>query len=372
MGRRQDAGRERAMSAGILFCGPIPAPEAPAVGGYEACNRRTIAALRQAGALVHELHYPQPRGGKLAKLRGYGAGFLALRRQIAATPGAIFHLTGLYKHFALAEILLLRQARRHGLRTVYDIRAGAMHKHYARLGPLYRWLFRRLLRSADQVMVEGTDYEAFVQQVTGKPAFYLPNHINAAGIPPRAPEQPAVLRLIYVGRVNLEKGVETALQTAAALRSRGLACELAIAGPAEPALQQRLQADYGASGAQWLGALTAAQVLEQLGQSHIFLFATRHAGEGHSNALTEAMAMGCVPVATDNGFNRSVIGDTGRILPLSAPAADYADAIEALWRGGAWPALSAAAQARTKLLFSTEQAVARLQDRYQHLLKAPL
>jgi glycosyltransferase involved in cell wall biosynthesis len=357
------------MSETVLFCGPIPLPDAIPVGGYEACNRRTIAALRGAGVQVRELHYPQPRGGKLAKLYGYVRGYLDLLTQIGQTPGQLFHLTGLYKHFALGELLLMRAARRHGLRTIYDVRAGSMHKHYARLGPLYRWLFRRLLRSADLVMIEGTDYAPFVQQVTGAAPFYLPNHIEAAGMPARAPLDEAPLRLIYVGRVTLEKGVELALQSTRLLQQRGLDCTMAVAGPADAALLARLQADYRDCPVQWLGSLPAADVLQRLGHSHLFLFPTRHPGEGHSNALTEAMAMGCVPVAADNGFNRSVIGPAGVVLPLTADASAYADAIETLWRQRRWPALSQAAMARTQTLFSTEQAVARLGAAYRELLK---
>lgn len=364
------------MSATILFCGPIPLPGATPVGGYEACNRRTIDALRAGGTTVHELYYPQPRGGALAKLRGYLGGFAALRRQIASmsTPAPqakVLHLTGLYKHFALGEILLLRQARKHGVKTIYDIRAGSMHKHYARLGPLYRWLFRRLLRSADQIMVEGMDYAPFVAQTTGGAAFYLPNHIDTSRLPPRAAGSAAPLRLVYVGRVNLEKGVATALQTAQLLQAQGVDCEIAIIGPGEAQLIADLRSEYACVGAQWLGSLPSAQVLEALGRSHIFIFPTRHHGEGHSNALTEAMAMGCVPVATDNGFNRSVIGPAGVVVPYDAKADAYADAIAALWQAGRWPELSGAAMQRTRQLFSTEQAIARLADAYQDLLKAP-
>lgn len=355
----------------ILFCGPIPGPAQAPAGGYEACNRRTIDALREHGAQVRELPYPQPDGGKLAKLRGYVGGFLALRRQIGRGAGQVFHLTGLYKQFVPAELLLLLRARRRGWRTVYDVRAGSMHLHYARLGPVYRLLFRLLLRSADQVMIEGMDYAPFVQQVTGRQAFYLPNHIKMTDIPARTMAADDVLRLIYVGRVNLEKGVATALATAQRLQELGQRCELVVAGPAEPALLAQLRADYPHSPVQWLGSLTSAQVLAELGKAHVFLFPTRHSGEGHSNALTEAMAMGCVPLASDNGFNRSVIGDTGRVLPMQATADQYAEAAMALWRGGAWPALSQAARARAASLFSTEQAVSRLQAAYQQLLKAP-
>lgn len=352
----------------ILFCGPIPLAGATPHGGYEACNRRTIDALRGNGVTVSEHYYPQPKGGAAAKLRGYLGGFRDLLRRIPAEPGDIYHLTGLYKHFVLAEWLLLRRARRQRLKVVYDVRAGSMYKHYARLGPLYRWLFRSALRAADVVMVEGTDYDPFVREVTGRGAFYLPNHIPLHSMPPRGPADNGVLRLVYVGRVNLEKGVETALQVFTALKAGGVACELTIAGPGDAALVARLQAQY--PGANWSGPIPSDQVLALLGRSHVFLFPTRHPGEGHSNALTEAMAMGCVPVATDNGFNKSVIGPAGIVLPLDAPATAYADSIRAMWERDGWTALSGAAAARTRELFSTEQAVTRLQGAYATLLKA--
>jgi len=350
------------MSLTVLFCGPIALEGVPPVGGYEACNVRTITALRAKGVSIAEQYYPQPRGGAGAKLRGYLGGFLGLLRSMSRTRGDVFHLTGLYKHFALPELLLLRRARALGLKTVYDVRAGSMYRHYARLGPVYRWLFRALLRSADVVMIEGQDYDRFVRDVTGKPAFYLPNHLPTD----RQPGEP--LRLLYVGRITLDKGVETALQTAQALRAAGIACEIAVAGGGDPALLQRLRDTYPF--AIWLGSLTSDAVLAELGRSHIFLFATRHTGEGHSNALTEAMAMGCVPVASDNGFNKSVIGPAGRVLPLAAEAPDYAGAIQQLWQGGEWPALSAAAADRARGLFSTDQAVDRLIGAYNSLMES--
>jgi len=40
-------------------------------------------------------------------------------------------------------------------------------------------------------------------------------------------------------------------------------------------------------------------------------------GEGHSNALTEAMDAGLVPICSDHGFNRDVIGNCGFLLPAT-------------------------------------------------------
>ena len=42
--------------------------------------------------------------------------------------------------------------------------------------------------------------------------------------------------------------------------------------------------------------------------SHFFLFPSQNKFEGHSNALTEAMAFGLVPITSNYGFNKTVVG----------------------------------------------------------------
>jgi glycosyltransferase involved in cell wall biosynthesis len=353
----------------IMFCGPIPLPGNAPGGGYEASNSRTIAALRAAGSSVTELRYPQPTGGKVAKLKGYWQGFGQLLKTISnAPPDNLLHVTGLYKQFVIPEILLLKQARRRGVATVYDIRAGSMFKHYRRLGPVYRYLFRLALRSADMVMIEGQEYASFVEQQTGAKPFYLPNHVSVdeSAIQTRADAKP---RLVYVGRITVEKGIETILEAARLLAKNGLNCEVAIAGPGDASLLARLKAEYSDLGIEWLGSLQSMAVLAQFGRAHFFMFPTRHSGEGHSNALTEAMAMGCVPLVSENGFNRSVVGDAGRVLALDAKAEAYAAEVLALWEGGRYAALSTLAANRARELFSTEQVVKRLQLVYADIQK---
>jgi glycosyltransferase involved in cell wall biosynthesis len=62
---------------------------------------------------------------------------------------------------------------------------------------------------------------------------------------------------------------------------------------------------------------------EHLADKHFYVFPTTEPREGHSNALTEAMAWGLIPVATDIGFNRAIVGDDMLIVKqLSAKAFD--------------------------------------------------
>lgn len=346
----------------------VPEGQAPN-GGYAAANARTLATLRGQGCPVQGLPYPIPSGGGLQKLRGYVQGFRQLLAQLSTLPPGVFHVTGLYKQFVLPELLLLRKARRLGFKTVYDIRAGSMQLHYRRLGAVYRWLFRAVLRSADRVMVEGREYDDFVKSVTGRSPFYFPNHIDLDASPARVPRSAeAAPVLIYVGRVTLDKGLVPLLDAARALGQGGVKPEVWIVGPADAGLQSELQARYPDVGAQWMGSKPSHEVLALLTRAHFFVFASRHSGEGHSNALTEAMSAGCVPVVSRNGFNASVVGDAGAVLTLTADGAAYAAEIRQLWtEAGRWEALSARSRARASELFNSKAVIGSLQTEYRRL-----
>jgi glycosyltransferase involved in cell wall biosynthesis len=58
---------------------------------------------------------------------------------------------------------------------------------------------------------------------------------------------------------------------------------------------------------------------EHLADKHFYLFPTTEPREGHSNALTEAMAWGLIPVATDMGFNRAIVGEDMLIIKQLSP-----------------------------------------------------
>lgn len=358
------------MNKPIYLCGPLAPPGQAPNGGYAAANARTIATLETMGQDVVAMPYPQPTGRGLVKLTGYVAGFRRLLLQLAQQPPGVLHITGLYKQFILPELLLLHKARGLGYATVYDIRAGSMLRYYQNLGPVYRRLFDAALRIADRVMIEGLEYGDFVRQRTEREPFYFPNHIDTSHVAPRRTNDVAAGPvLIYAGRVTREKGIETLMAAAALLVRDGQPCSVMIVGPAEPELQATLQARYGAVSAQWLGSRSSADVLQLCAGAHFFVFPTRHSGEGHSNALTEAMSKGCVPIASRNGFNASVIDDAGVVLPLEAEPEAYAAAVLALWSSGLWQEYSARARSRAQQCFDSRKAVGRLLSEYQELMR---
>jgi glycosyltransferase involved in cell wall biosynthesis len=87
-------------------------------------------------------------------------------------------------------------------------------------------------------------------------------------------------------------------------------------------------------------------------------------GEGFPNVLGEAMACGIPCVSTDVGDARSIVADTGLVVPAHDPAALAHAIIDLIDRGpAARELLGRAARARVE----TEYSLARIVDRYTAL-----
>lgn len=173
---------------------------------------------------------------------------------------------------------------------------------------------------------------------------------NAVDVPPepfrRAPRDPAQpLRLLFLGRIeNASKGVFLLPRIMAALADRHVRLDIAGTGPDEAALRRRC-ASLGER-VRFLGAIPADRVADVMAEHDVLLFPSYFEGLGLS--LAEAMASGCVPVASRiAGVTDFVVADgmTGLLHPIG----DVAAAARAVRRLENAPALldrlSAAARA---------------------------
>lgn len=358
----------------IAYCGPIAQPGQPARGGYESANRRLIDDLRLRGVDVLELSYPIARGGTAAKAGAYALGFVGIAAEMLQQRRRfdIFHLTPLYRHFLYGEAMLCALARRLGKRVVFDIRAGSFMRHYESRSALYRTTADALMRRADALAVEGLEVVSFADARHEGPILYLPNYYTPhSGDVAAAPRDDTPIRLIFLGRVVPEKGIETALATADALKVAGLSVHLDVVGDGEASYIEALAERTKDHPVSWHGPLAPDAVRRHLAAAHFFIFPTRHPGEGHSNALTEAMAQGVVPICSENGFNRSVVADTGAVLPLDAAPSDYANALAEIWRSRAWRSRSDAARTRVLRNFTSDVVVSGLVRQYTSVMASP-
>ncbi len=349
----------------IAYCGPIAVAGQPARGGFEAANRRLIDDLRRSGLDVVELPYAQEQKRRWQKLLAYGAGFarLAARTLFGAGRWDVFHITPLRGQFMLAELVVCELVRWRGAKLVVDLRAGAIGDDLGQARPLRRAALEHLLRRSALVCVEGEAYIPLVAPYHHD-ILYLPNYVAAATLTERSSQPQGPVNLLFLGRVVPEKGIEIVLDCLRTLTERGIAATLKVIGRGDDDYVAGLKAEAADLPVDWLGAVPHPEVPSHLRDSHFFVFPTRHRGEGHSNALTEAMSQGVVPLVADNGFNRQVIGDAGVVLERYASGHDYANAIEFMLSTGAWLSHSRRASDRIRDQFTDEALVDQLVARY--------
>lgn len=279
---------------------------------------------------------------------------------------SILHITGLYGPFIYVETVMIYLARLRGIRIIYDVRAGSSEWHYNRRGWIYRRCFAKALMLVDKVTIEGERLVPFVSKLTGRVPAFIPNHLDPRSIPPRTSSSGPGTRpvIAYAGAIKPEKGIETLVEAADLLRAEGFQTETRIAGLGDSAFLKEVASKFGRVDLRWLGALPVQDVLKLFAGSHFFLFPTSHRGEGQSNALTEAMAAGCVPIVSDHGFNAETVGDCGVVLPVTATGGDYARALRDIWESGAWEGLSQSARHRAHDRFSSVKVIDHLIAEY--------
>jgi glycosyltransferase involved in cell wall biosynthesis len=307
--------------AQVILCGPFP--EAGAIGGYARCNDLIAHSFLDDQLGIQPLPLTVPGRHGLARRMATDLANAAacLRRHRAP----IVHLTLQYWRGTPREWALFRMAKAAGRKVVVDIRAGNFVDHYN--DPSTPWLRRMLtdeLRHADALTVEGMPYVRWLQAEFGRQATWFPNFVRAADCeryPPARLEPPskdAPCEVVYLGRLVAGKGIEETLTACRTLLGDGVNLRLNLVGGGEPAYEAQLRdmaATLPSGAVVFHGTLDHAGVLGLLGRCHVFSFPSRWPGEGHANAINEAMQAGLAIVTTRQGFLGDVVTpDCGVVL----------------------------------------------------------
>lgn len=350
----------------ILYFGPITPEGKPSIGGYEAANRKNIDALRKRGIEVVE--FPNPRInhkfgqlGKLAYIQLYLLPFKLWKYR--KERDVILHMTPLYAHLLLPSLFTMRIAKMLGISVLVDIRAGALITCWKHKTFIFRRHLVELLRKANRITVEGSAYINQIRDIIGidKTAVYFPNIADCSHLP-EVDKPNGTLNIFYFGRITEAKGIGIMLDTIKLLDNR---FRLYLAGPfgfdysLEKIKHERVE---------YLGFLTPAQLQETMKKMHFFIFPTRHAGEGQSNSLIEAMSNGLIPVVSDQGFNAEVVADNGRVLSQGSTGEDYAKAIMEL-SGGDLHAKAVRCQRHIKEAHNMDIEIPKLIGIYKEILQ---
>jgi glycosyltransferase involved in cell wall biosynthesis len=360
----------------VAFIGPIADEGEPARGGFESANRRTITLLRQHGVEVLELPYPVARGPTWIKTLLYVHGFVRIALSLLTCAGAfqLVHITPLRRQFIFPEMLLCRLAQMLKKRLLLDLRAGDLVSSYHDRGMFHRRCLAAMVSTADVVGSEGNCYVPFlVETLKASRVVYLPNFatIPSTSNESRFEDLKHRINIVMLGRVAPEKGTGLGIDIVRLLCNANVPARLTIIGTGAANYIDSLVEHGKDLPMLFAGSLNPLEIEARLSREHIFLFPTRHSGEGHSNALTETMAAGLVPVCSDHGFNGDVVGDCGFIVSADSTADDYASVLLAAIRSpGLLKSLSLRARSRAERLFSDTHVIPILLDEYSNLVQS--
>ncbi len=205
----------------------------------------------------------------------------------------------------------------------------------------------------------------------------IPHGIDLVGFSSqaRSPEAGGPLRLMFLGRLDdLDKGVMLLPAILRKTEKLGVdcSCDILGSGPDEERLKRVMEASALRAAVRFAGQVPPQEVPARLASADIFLMPSRFEGFGLS--LVEAMAAGCVPVATHfRGITDMIVADgvSGFLCPLGHTRA-FAEKIAWLSRHrDRLGQMSAQARKRVGEAFSQERLAADYDALFTEILSRP-
>lgn len=230
----------------------------------------------------------------------------------------VFHVSGFYMQQIYIEFVLVHFAKIFNKKVVYEMRAGGAIDAYNKGSSLYKYLFREVLKKSSCVLVQGFVYKKFIESIESVYCIYYPNFIRRMWLEKAVHnvdlKEDDVIKLVYWGRISEDKNIDLIIKVVAYLQAKKYNVTLDLYG--------RIYCEkYGAYiydtilSENVLNCVLHEAIYEEeklinsVFDKHFYVFPSNNKREGHSNSLTEAMALGIVPVCSDDGFNASVVGN---------------------------------------------------------------
>ncbi|HEX5127675.1 MAG TPA: glycosyltransferase family 4 protein [Rhodocyclaceae bacterium] len=262
--------------------------------------------------------------GKLRKLMRFVLSPLQLAGFLAKNQPQIVHInTSMDRKAFWRDIVYLIVARLMGCRVVNEFHSGFGPRHLFR-NSLPLWLLRRFLLASHCVAVLSNETLRLHKEFDSRIRVVLvPNAIDAVSLldAPRQINRDDPLRLVFVGRLVRTKGLFEMIEALALLKAERIPFCFKIAGSgADEAALRSLIAEYGLEQeVVLLGPLFGEAKNKLWLDSDVLVFPSHF--EGLPYSILEAMAAGCVPVATAVGGIPDVMrdGEHGLFVALRDP-----------------------------------------------------
>lgn len=336
----------------IYFFGSLPPKGLAPFGGGEVGNLRTVRMLRSFGYEVRCVSKRRTKASaskwKMLLSYPFRVGVAVVKFFFLLAFGkrqAIVHVAGFYGSTIGTEVVVMRMAKLFGYQTVYELRGGGAVKYYEEGTKRYRRQFAYLVRKADMLFSQGMENKPLLDSLCNTPFFYYPNCVTDDFLPLELPKKSVDnLNLLFFGRLEKEKNILLIVEVTAVLQKRFENVTLTLIGNGQKEyldeVRHALKCSLKEGSYTLLPGCKHEELKQHLTDKHFYVFPSMQEREGHSNALTEAMAYGIIPIASPQGFSRTVTGDE-RLIVDEYSAKAYAKRIETIVSEGEMDKLGA-------------------------------
>ena len=320
----------------ILITGPLLADQGGVAGYYSA----VLPYLRELNGV--DIHYMEIGGSK-----GVGGILhplidqIRFRRMLARTNPAVVHVNpSLNLKSYIRDGLFVLQAKRLGYPVIVFFR-GWDENFESAVEATWLWFFRKTYLKADAFIVLASAFRTKLMEwgvtvpiqlgsttVSGD----LVRNFSFTEKTEKLAAEP-VLKVLFLARLEKEKGVMETMEAVTMLRAKGRQVTLTVAGDGASMDEVRKFADRHDRLKDFLfvvGDVRGDRKISLLASHHIYCFPTTY-GEGMPNSVLEAMAFG-MPVITCPVGGLSDFFENGKMgyLVKQKTVTDIVDAIERL------------------------------------------
>ena len=335
------------MSIRVLLIGPLPPPMGGTTRHFQTLVEDLEAheefSLRVIDTSRGDLHARRSRN-LFVGLRTLWAVLIHVWRADVVS----YHASnrGLWR----AGPAILALCRLAGKPVVLRAFGGGFGDHYLAQGRMKRALIRRLILSADAVLLQTRRAIAQLERHATGELVWFSTYIKAPARTAMAgaavPDTARCTRFVFLGHLWRTKGIETMLEAAASLPGD---CSIDIYGPTD----EYTPADIDTRGqgrVRYRGILTHEEVDARLWEYDSLVLPTFHSNEGYPGVIAEAFAHGLPVIATRWLAIPEIVDETCGLLIEPQDTAAFVRAVTALHEDPAlWRRLKAGAQSRAPM-----------------------
>lgn len=365
----------------ILIVGPALTAGKGAYGGGTGGYTRNLAVYlatleTDTFKLTPFFHSVRGQGGFLSRslvVRMLRDSVLFLLTCLRHRPSAV-HVLAQYRGALPREFVQALICQLLGIAFVYDIKAGAFEHSYRTGNRIYRWMMQTIVRRAALLFAEGKQTVRILRSDFGRDAVHFPNFVATSEIPkdPVTLFSTDTVRLLFVGYCYPDKGAVELVQGACQAAKRGQKLQLDLIGAEAPEFTEWLNGEPLLPDLKINrhGQLPHDRVLAAMRNADIYVYPTRHPGEGHNNSINEAMMNGLIILTTRNGFLGEVLSGECAYFLDAITGHNIAENLHQITTNREKTA-AIAGNARAKLLseFTDSAAKKRFEDAYHSLLE---